>query len=87
MATWTDKSKSTSNFINKSIRGLWKWSDPSVLWSDPNFTWGGVKMVTWTDRLRNILTYLLTEDGGYLLQEDGGRIVLTGDVWINRTKH
>jgi hypothetical protein len=83
----TNRSKHSSNFINRTIRGLWTWSSPSVLWSDPNFTWGGVNMTTWTNRPLNQLTYLLTEDGGYLLLEDSGRIVLTGDVWVNRTKH
>ena len=83
----TNRPKHSSNFINRTIRGLWTWSSPSVLWSDPNFTWGGVNMTTWTNRSLNKLTYLLTEVGDYLLLEDGGRIILTGDAWINRTKH
>jgi hypothetical protein len=87
MAIWNDKTKSASTFINKAIRGLWNWSSPTALWSDPNATWSSVNTTSWTDKLRNILTYLLTEDGGYLLQEDGGRIILTGDAWSNKTKH
>jgi hypothetical protein len=83
----TNRPKHSSNFLNRAIRGLWKWSSPLVLWSDPDFTWGGVNTTNWANRSLNKLTYLLTELGDYLLLEDGGRIILTGDAWINRKKH
>lgn len=87
MASWTDKSKTVTTFIKKALPGKWKWSDPNALWSDSAFTWAGVSTEQWINRLRPILAYLLNEDGTYLLLEDGGRIIISGDAWLNRTKH
>jgi hypothetical protein len=87
MTSWTDKSKAVSTFVNKAIRGKWRWTDPNALWSDPRFTWSGVGTVNWTDLGRVLLAYLRCEDDTYLLLEDGGRIVIAGTDWQNRPKH
>ena len=43
---------------------------------------------TWTNLAKNIIGFLLKQDGGFLLTQDGFKIVLTnGTSWSNQTKH
>jgi hypothetical protein len=86
MTAYTNQSKSSSPFVNEPMTGVAFWDDANVGWDDPLFSWDAVK-TQWIHGFLNMLTYLLTEAGGYLLLEDGGRIVLTGDSWVNDTKH
>ncbi len=86
MTAYANQSKSASSFTNEPMTGVAFWDDANVGWDDPLFSWDAVK-TTWLNGFLNMLTYLLTEAGGYLLLEDGGRIVLTGDSWVNDTKH
>jgi hypothetical protein len=89
MATWTNKTKNIASFVNKAVRGKWKWSDQNALWSDARFTWGGVGTVIWTNRDRSRNPAIVTDNQffGWLFWFTQSTNDPGDTAWHNKTKH
>jgi hypothetical protein len=88
MATWTNKTKSSTTFTNKALTGVAHWDDANAAWDAPLFSWDAVRTV-WTNRTKAFVTSMVTTNPffGWLFLFTQPSNTETGTTWTNKTKH